>query len=336
MKDIKTENSLIEKSIEDISESIVKLKLSDKDKLTISSNSKISELLSSLYQSDPFENIKPKYLISYNQTANEFLIEKQLIRIEDLSKKEEPIHPFFAERQSNPLINNNTKEKTILNIDDLENVIIFSPHPDDDILGACALIHQLLKRNKNIKIVYMTSGKSAGSSDIRKEEARNAVRVLGGDKDNLVFINLPFYEKSDRKVTEEDYAFLLKFLEEYKPSNIFICADTFDPHLTHRKCFDVIISVLLKNLLLDIQAYFYYSIWYIPKEDEFTHIIPYDFELYKLKVNSMLEHKSQFETKFMGSDPRPFYQRAISRDSSFGKRFNFEFCEVYYKLKKNC
>ena len=57
MKDIKSENSLIEKSIEDISESIVKLKLSDKDKLTISSNSKISELLSSLYQSDPFENI---------------------------------------------------------------------------------------------------------------------------------------------------------------------------------------------------------------------------------------------------------------------------------------
>ena len=46
----------------------------------------------------------------------------------------------------------------------------------------------------------------------------------------------------------------------------------------------------------------------------------------------MLEHQSQLMNEFMGNDPRPFYQRATTRDKYFGSIHNFDFCEIYYKL----
>jgi len=285
----------------------------------------------------PVTSIKSnqKFILSYKSEKNQITIEKSYTKIEDSSKDEELNHNFFNKNIPNMLLNEPSQNKVELQIDTLDNVLIFSPHPDDDILGACALIHKLLLQKKNMKIVYMTSGKSAGGPDLRKNEAIKAVEVLGGSADNLIFINMPFYEKSDRKVTEDDSTYLFDFLNKHKSDNIFICADIFDPHLTHRKCYETLLTVLQDKSTSYIQAYFYYSIWYIPKEDEYSHIVPYDFSMYKLKVNSMLEHKSQFETKFMGNDPRPFYQRAISRDASFGKKFNYQFCEVFYMLKRN-
>jgi LmbE family N-acetylglucosaminyl deacetylase len=311
----------------------IELKLSEKETLSINQDEKLSIFISKLFDSDRLQIGKPKYTISMNDENNRVLIEKQVGSIENLPRKEEPIHPFFVETEFARFLN--TKSNTsLLDIESLDNVLIFSPHPDDDILGACALIHKLLKNNKRLSIVYMTSGKAAGSSDVRKEEAKRAIEVLGGTYENLEFINMPFYEHPERKVTEEDNIYLLNFFQKSKPDNIFICSDIFDPHLTHRKCFNVLILILKEKLLSNIQAYFYYSIWYVPKSNEFNQIIPYDFDIYKLKVNALLEHKSQFETKFMGNDPRPFYQRAISRDSNFGRRLNYDFCEIYYKLNK--
>ena len=64
-------------------------------------------------------------------------------------------------------------------------------------------------------------------------------------------------------------------------------------------------------------VFFYYSVWYWPKEGQYSHVLPYDYNTYKSKIYAMLEHRSQLEQKFMGSDPRPFYQRATVRDEFF-------------------
>jgi len=82
----------------------------------------------------------------------------------------------------------------------------------------------------------------------------------------------------------------------------------------------------------DIKFYFYYSVWYWPKEDEYSHILPYKYETYKMKIYAMLEHKSQLANKFMEGDPRPFYQRATTRDGHYGQIHYSDFCEVYYLI----
>ena len=210
--------------------------------------------------------------------------------------------------------------------------MVFTPHPDDEILGACGLLYKSFEKKLDIKVVYMTSGKGGGNADERKNEAISGIAKLGGERKDLIFSNLPFYTKKDRVVTEEDYNYVAKIIEENKPTSIFICADIFDPNGTHKKCFDVLMKLYSSGLYKDIKFYFYYSVWYWPKENEFSHILNYEFDTYRLKVYAMLEHKSQLVNGFMGEDPRPFYQRACARDGFYGAKYGSIYSEVYYLL----
>ena len=76
------------------------------------------------------------------------------------------------------------------------NIIIFSPHPDDDVIGCGGTIAAHVRQGYHVTIVYLTSGE-AGSLDVtqnnlqtrREEEARQAAQCLGVR--NLVFLRYP-------------------------------------------------------------------------------------------------------------------------------------------------
>ncbi len=224
------------------------------------------------------------------------------------------------------------KKKSILTLDKSDKILLFTPHPDDEILGACGLLYKCFNESYNIKIVYMTSGKGGGQSNVRKMEAIEGIKILGGTVENLIFSDIPFYDKKDRVVTDEDYDYVSKIIEEENPANIFICSDVFDPNKTHRKCYDVLMQIYNSKKYENMKYYFYYSVWYWPKPTEYSHILPYDYENYRVKICAMLEHKSQLLNQFMGDDPRPFYQRAITRDNYFGKIHNYNYCEIYLSV----
>ncbi len=46
-----------------------------------------------------------------------------------------------------------------------ESVLIFSPHPDDDVISMGATIRKLYTQNHEITIAYMTSGANGVSDD---------------------------------------------------------------------------------------------------------------------------------------------------------------------------
>jgi LmbE family N-acetylglucosaminyl deacetylase len=223
-------------------------------------------------------------------------------------------------------------EKRRLEILEDSNIAVFSPHPDDEILGASGLLHHCFVNKIKIKVVYMTSGKTAGDPFLRKREALNGIKILGGCEDNVSFINMPFYDRKDRLITNDDYDYINDVINKLKPSDVFICADIFDPNNTHYKCYEILINLLNKFEFNNVNKYFYYSVWYWPKENEYNYFLPYDYETYKMKIYAMLEHKSQLLNDFMGNDPRPFYQRATTRDKEFAKLNQGDFCEIYYKL----
>lgn len=294
-------------------------------------------------------------------------------------KTQEHIHPFFTINGEESLINyfphspHIVKKENTPKILDLQKistteesdinrktqVIIFSPHQDDEVLGAGALISKLVNENINFKIIYMTSGKGGGNSEIRKKEAVEGIKVLGGNSENCVFYDFPFYSKEIRVISSEDYDLMRKILYEYNPCSIFICGDVFDPNFTHRRCYDIILHTLHnwndqqnvnisdsnQELLIykeiintknwPFKVLFYFSVWYWPKEDEVTHILYYDLDLYKKKICAMMEHTSQIKTKFMGADERPFYQRATHRDNWFGEKYGKEYCEIFYMINSN-
>lgn len=97
-------------------------------------------------------------------------------------------------------------------IDEKDRIIVFSPHPDDDILGCGGIISYCVKNKIPIKIVYLTYGDSNELSflkynrwklpvlrpnsikkmgEMRRREAINACQQFGLVSDNLIFLGYP-------------------------------------------------------------------------------------------------------------------------------------------------
>lgn len=149
------------------------------------------------------------------------------------------------------------------------SVLMFSPHPDDDVISAgLALEHVILKRCDEVHVAYCVPGFSAvrdelASKDdgtplsrrkaiVREEEARDALSRLGfygNTKNAEVFLQLPFYgdEVRPRRMPSiEDTRIVMAFIQEHSPHTIFLAGDLSDPHRTHSACYDVIRAALLQ------------------------------------------------------------------------------------------
>lgn len=89
-------------------------------------------------------------------------------------------------------------------------LLIFSPHPDDESLGAAGLIQRVLKEGGKVKVVFMTNGDGfpegveredrishPTAKDYRRygnerlEEALKAVTTLGMKERDVIFLGFP-------------------------------------------------------------------------------------------------------------------------------------------------
>ena len=68
--------------------------------------------------------------------------------------------------------------------------------------------------------------------DTREKEAILVIKILGYEKNNADFLNLPFYETSNKMKVRE----IMKkeeYLKSEKPTKVFICGDK-DPNGTRK------------------------------------------------------------------------------------------------------
>src|SRR5215467_15401294 len=125
-----------------------------------------------------------------------------------------------------------------------ESIVIFAPHPDDEVIGCAGIIMQALARGARVKVVDITSGDgfdaaAAGLSHkkvdevgpddffalsrLRQTQSRQALEILGGKADDLIVLGYPdgdlgnLYESTDDKVIrhsatrkDETYALIQK------------------------------------------------------------------------------------------------------------------------------
>ena len=164
-----------------------------------------------------------------------------------------------------------------------KRILIFSPHPGDDVLAMGGTLLRLAEHRHEVHIGYQVSGSGSvkdevlqryldfhqhvgggcldpeRSSDpvhvkamkaaICRVEARAAARVCRVNPENLHFLDLPFYEKAGevyRQVSPEDIAITARLLEEIKPYQIYAAGDLADPHGTHRICLEILTQALQK------------------------------------------------------------------------------------------
>ena len=206
-----------------------------------------------------------------------------------------------------------------------DKVMIFSPHPDDDVIGIGGIM-QMLPNKNNVKIVYMTSGlgglPEGSDKNIRALEAELAVKVLGYKRENIIFENLPFYrDKVD--VSKLDEKVINMIVENFKPQHVFVCGDN-DPNGTHKKCFDI-----LQQSLKTIENYWIYKgawgVWNNENKNSLRriHLTEHIFNLKKMSIQA---HQSQDPPVVTSNDTRSFLQRVIDNNKSLLIPGKYEEC----------
>lgn len=247
---------------------------------------------------------------------------------------------YFENLQKNTDIFGNTKKPDIDKyIGSGDKILIFSPHPDDDVIGLGGTMQKFEKNN--VKVVYMTPG-SGGYDKVkyphnpRFNEALLSLKTLGYGENNIEFMKLPFYINKE-PISENDYLRVRRLINSFEPKHIYIC-DDIDPNKTHLKCYEIIKNALF-SVKLEPLIWLYKSAWGDWKKDVPNCISYLGKTLYNNKQISIKMHDSQDPPLVNYGDNRPFYEKIIDNntcDQYFGEYIEkFEVIDKDAFLKKS-
>ncbi|MGH7468889.1 MAG: glucosamine-6-phosphate deaminase [Longimicrobiales bacterium] len=255
-----------------------------------------------------------------------------------------------------------------------QRIIVFSPHPDDDVISMGGILNKLHQNENEILVAYQTSGniavfdhevrrylemqrrfatgfelegraeflellesveefldaKQPGQVDnepvqrikkiIREAEAISGIETFHMNRNQAVFLNLPFYQTGKvRKdpIGEADVQITLELLERHRPELIFVAGDLSDPHGTHRMCKEAIDYALARYQGEPPEVWYYRGAWQEWSIAEADVLVPLSEEELKLKILAIYKHQSQKDkAPFPGLDDREFWQRVEERNTN--------------------
>lgn len=185
----------------------------------------------------------------------------------------------------------------------MEKVIVFAPHPDDDLIGCGGSISKHIKQGNEVTIVYMTSG-DAGSLKyskqelvkIRETEAKNATKILGVD--DLIFLrNADGYLEYNK----ENLVKIIDVIRDKKP-NIAYIPHKNDAHKDHMKTNELVLEAIgrasgpwfqeCKGKPWSVEIVLCYEVWTPLQEFSYVEDIT---EFIELKIKALGQHKSQIQ-----------------------------------------
>jgi len=220
-----------------------------------------------------------------------------------------------------------------------KSILVFSPHPDDETLGCGGTIAKKLAEGYEVTIVVLTDGRNVflklfginsdpgpnEVKEIRKEEVRRAVGILGVSSERLLFLDFEdgTLEKNEKAVKEE----VRRVIEKTVPQEIYYTSER-DFHKDHQTTCSVVHSCL-EDLKCDAAEYRYtirQTHSYLgPAKDCILNLIRHNIiridisEYLALKQAAIEEFKSQLGI-FCPKQPRPLIgnvSRFLSKTEAF-------------------
>lgn len=208
-----------------------------------------------------------------------------------------------------------------------QRVLVFSPHPDDDVIGMGAKMAEYAETGYIVDVCYMTGGRNK----TRVLEAIAALQEVCPDSHTAHFLDLPFYSRVDRKVTGADVEAVKDFFEQTRHyfdqhdnyQAIYVCGDLRDPSGTHLRCYKILKEVL-QSLSWTVPVQVYFSVWETPDLVRDLHLISgifrYADDIARRKRYSILCHKSQLRENMravdMGHITKEFWEYIEERNLS--------------------
>jgi LmbE family N-acetylglucosaminyl deacetylase len=144
--------------------------------------------------------------------------------------------------------------------------LVLAPHPDDETLGCGATISRKLASGSYVQVVIATDGRHSHHSmklsanamiEIREEEAREAVAILGLPRENVTFLRFEDGHLMDHRRLL--YRRLAEILERMDPEEVFV-SSIVDAHPDHR-----VLAALARELVRVRHRFpvlYEYPIWF--------------------------------------------------------------------------
>jgi glucosamine-6-phosphate deaminase len=231
-----------------------------------------------------------------------------------------------------------------------KTVLVFSPHPDDDVIGMGGTIARLCEHGHAVHIAYQTAGHRGVHDDdlvrhlefvagafrlaglpapdlaaapraslkalVRRTEAVAAAALVGVPAERLHFIDSPLYERG--AAGDDDLARHVALLEQVRPHQLYAAGDLADPNGTHRRCLRVLRAALLRCAgspwFAGCSRWLYRGAWDAYGAEELERAVPLSPTDVLRKRQAILRHQSQKDrVMFPGDDVREFWQRAEDR-----------------------
>lgn len=155
----------------------------------------------------------------------------------------------------------------------MKSIIVFAPHPDDEVLSCGGTIAKKIHEGYEVFIMFMTDGRYALTEvgetssvdplimrDLRKQDAFDAAKILGLKEENLIFLDV-----EDKRLKQHSNIVLkkiIKLLNDVTPAEIYFpqkMEHNIDHQMTH-----IFINEALKYCKINSINYQYAIAWKPP------------------------------------------------------------------------
>ena len=216
-----------------------------------------------------------------------------------------------------------------------KRVVVFSPHPDDDVISMGGTLRRLVQQGHEVHVAYETSGNIA----VGDEEVVRFMHFING------FNQL--FENSEDKVISDKYAEIKQFFSTKKEGDMdtrdiltikglirrgeartactfnriplsrchFLDLPFYETGKIEKNPISEADVEIVLNLLNDCRIWMYRGAWAEWEIENIEMAVPLSPEELRAKRNSILKHQSQMESApFLGNDERLFWQRSEDRN----------------------
>src|SRR6266498_2600290 len=218
-----------------------------------------------------------------------------------------------------------------------ERVLVFSPHPDDDVISMGGILRKLWENENQIVVAYMTSGNIAVfDHDVTRhlDFVERAAAALGLDGSTLQRARSTVNAGMEQKAPE-DIAIVQRLIEETKPDLVFVAGDLSDPHGTHRTCKAAVERALERYQGQQPEIWLYRGAWQEWSLTEADVLVPLSQDELRAKILAIFRHQSQKDTAPFpgGYDEREFWQRVEARNLETAARADRLGLPEYYAME---
>ncbi len=139
----------------------------------------------------------------------------------------------------------NNIRPSLVNPPNKRNIIVISPHPDDEIIGPGGTLIKSIEQGSKVKVIYLTSGgKTKEEKELREMEAQEVAERIGFEVD---FVRQNVNEIS---LKEDILINISSMINSFKPDILFV---TFllDDHDDHRRASEILFRIYERKELRD-------------------------------------------------------------------------------------